>query len=84
MEAVCQLFDDSGLGHELDRGRLVFSLEIDDFLRRFGRSLHEFSQTDQTISCEALITHPDMAAMRAVAKAILIQMPQTDPPSKKG
>ena len=29
-EVQCRLFDDSGVGHDLDHGRLVFSPEIDD------------------------------------------------------
>ena len=73
-EAICRLFNDSGLEHELDRGRTVFGPEIDDFLVRFGKSLHDLDRLSYELSVDAFIAHPDMAAARAFATAILVQI----------
>jgi hypothetical protein len=73
-EAVCELFDDSGLGHELDRGRAVFGAEVDDFLRRFGTTLRDLGRLDRSLPPATLIAHPEMVAARAFAKAILVQI----------
>jgi hypothetical protein len=74
-EAVCQLFDDSGLGDELDKGREIFGHSIDDGLRQFVVMLRRLQHLERTISPASLIEHADMAAVRARARELLSQIP---------
>jgi hypothetical protein len=73
-EAICQLFDDTGLGHELERGRVIFSFEMDELLRQFEASLKAAGSLDRKLSRDEFISHPDMAAIRAISTAILVQI----------
>jgi hypothetical protein len=73
-EAVCQLFDDSGLGDELDKGREVFGHSIDDSLRQFDMMLSRLHDLERTISRESFIEHPEMAAVRSRASGLVRQL----------
>lgn len=67
-EAVCQLFDDSGLGDELDKSRTVFSAMIDARLRVLGDELVAF---DDNRAPSEIIEDPKMEKLRVLARELL-------------
>jgi hypothetical protein len=67
-EAVCGLYDDSGLGDALERGEEVFGSAIDADLRSLGNLL---SRIDGALDPSATIADPKMRAVREQAAAIL-------------
>ena len=73
-EAVCGLYDDSGLGRKLERGQSFFGREVDASLRRFSETLRDVERLRGQLGPEAFIEHPDMGAVRAFALAILSQI----------
>lgn len=69
-EAVCQLFDDTGLGEALEKptGSPVFSLAIDDRLRELDKMAAQF---DHFMDPEKQVEHPQLRRIRDLAAAIL-------------
>jgi len=66
-ECVSQLFDDSGLGVELDRGHLVFGEELDGRLRSLSVTLHKVNDLRPP---DDVIADPLLAEVRAVARLL--------------
>jgi len=60
-EAVCGLFDDSGLGDALDRDGTVFTDEIDGLFRELDVAIHK---VDASCPAERFIRSPEMARVR--------------------
>ena len=78
-EAICGLFDDTGLGDFLEKkGSVAFTEEIDERLRMLYRlavdASHLFRSTSMSIP--ARIEHPKMDEVRRVAASILVDMKQ--------
>jgi len=67
-ECVCRLFDDSGLGGELDRGHDVFTREIDQQLVDLRKLLRGIDHMGPPL---AVLRHPRLAAARTLAASIL-------------
>ena len=67
-ECVCRLFDDSGLVDELDRGREVYTQEIDQNLVDLRRLLR---RVDDTRAPEAILEDPVVTEARSLAVSIL-------------
>jgi hypothetical protein len=65
-ELVSQLFDDTGLGAALERGGSTFGVEVDSLLLRIQRLV---ASIDQAMPASALIEHPEMQQIRALAAA---------------
>lgn len=70
-EAVCQLFDDSGLDVELDKGSTVFSSHLDLKLKSLRSKL---SSIEKEMSPNEIINDPKMQAIRELSHEILSQM----------
>ncbi|HEX5442955.1 MAG TPA: hypothetical protein VFW87_03960, partial [Pirellulales bacterium] len=72
-EAVCQLFDDTGLGDALEKPDAppVFSASIDDRLRELSKAVGRF---DHEIEPQKQIDHPDMQTIRDLAARILAEI----------
>ena len=69
-EAVCQLYDDSGLGDALERGSgRVFSAEIDEALTALGAQLQWF--TDRTLHPEEILADKRFEDIRGSSGQIL-------------
>ncbi len=66
-ECVCRLFDDSGLGDELESGD-VYAPDIDQDLRSLKCNL---ARVDGTRTPEAILEDPRLAQARSAASAIL-------------
>jgi hypothetical protein len=67
-EAISKLFDDSGLGDVLDRGKPAFTPSVDMLLRRLS---DEVGGIDQFGVREELIADPKMQSIRELAARIL-------------
>jgi hypothetical protein len=65
-EAVCGLFDDSGLGDALDKGQSVYSVEVDTLLRRI-LNMTSALDPDQRVA----VFSPKMDIMRNLAASAL-------------
>lgn len=72
-EAVCQLFDDTGLGDALKKpGALpVFSAAIDDRLRELSKAVGRFDHEMEPLK---QIDHPNMQKIRELAASILAEI----------
>ena len=68
IEAREQLFSDSGLGDELDRGRSVFGEPGDGLLRTFDKQL---GKIESNRTPYAIIDDPRMAEIRTSARLLL-------------
>ena len=68
VECVEELYDDSGLVVDLDRGVVVFTPEIDERLRSLGKLLH---QIDTRRGASVLVEDPAMERVRQTAAQIL-------------
>lgn len=76
-EAICGLFDDTGLGHLLEKQEHpVFSTEIDESLRKLDRLVTDASRMFQSMSPASVIEHPKMQEIRCAAAKALAQMEQ--------
>ena len=67
-ECACRLFDDSGLVVELDRGREVYTQEIDQDLIELGRLLR---RVDGNRPPELVLDDPLVVQARSLATSIL-------------
>jgi hypothetical protein len=67
-EAICQLFDDTGLGDELEKNTTVFNREIDCKLRLL---LETLKSIDSSLSPNSLIEDPKMLDIRESATTII-------------
>lgn len=67
-EAVCGLYDDSGLGNELDKSHAVFSAVADAKLRVLGDKL---SAIDSNRAPLEIIKDPKMEEVRVLARELL-------------
>ncbi|HEV7928408.1 MAG TPA: hypothetical protein VGR14_23850 [Verrucomicrobiae bacterium] len=67
-EAICGLFDDSGLSIALDKGKMVFTEEIDDLLRGLG---HALGAVEESLPPARLIIDPKMVSVREQATRLL-------------
>jgi hypothetical protein len=66
-ECICRLFDDSGLGDALDRGR-VYTPEIDAGLRDLRQAL---SKIDRKCPVAMVLADPGLARARESAQMLL-------------
>ena len=73
-EAVCQLFDDTGLGDDLEKRVPVFSPEVDTALSHLGSLLGRIEA--RNITTTALIESIPMQEVRRIAAAILQSIEQ--------
>jgi hypothetical protein len=67
-ECVCRLFDDSGLGDELERDRVVYTPGIDGRLTLLRKAM---KRIDADRHPQALIDDPGMAEVRDLAAEVL-------------
>jgi hypothetical protein len=76
VEAVCGLFDDTGLAVDLDDARRpgVFSVEIDESLRQLRQLIAHTDISLDVMPTAAVIEHPGMREIRCMAAMILAQM----------
>jgi len=70
-EAVCQLFNDSGLCVELDKGHAVFSSSLSHKLRLLRSKL---SSVEEMRSPNEIIEDPKMQAIRELSEELLSQI----------
>jgi hypothetical protein len=64
-ECVCGLFDDSVLGHALDKEEIVFSEQIDTLLRQLEKALAE---VDETRWPAEIVADPQFVPIRDLAR----------------
>jgi hypothetical protein len=67
-EAVCQLFDDSGLGVELEKHDVIFSEDIDNKLRVLHTKLAEIDDSKAPFD---IINEPKMKNIRLLSMELL-------------
>ena len=67
-EAICGLFDDSGLDVAFDKGHTVFTREIDALLRELGNAVRA---VDEFRPPAELIADPQMDRVRGLAAKAL-------------
>ena len=68
-EAICGLFDDTGLGDAIDRGQDVFGGEADNLLWLIGRQAAQIDRRwppEQLLASEQLQRIRDLAAQASV------------------
>jgi hypothetical protein len=70
-ECVCRLFDDSGLGDELDRDRVVYTPGIDGRLTLLRKAM---KRIDSKRDPQAVVDDSRMAEVRNLAAEILTLM----------
>jgi hypothetical protein len=70
-ECVCTLFDDSGLGDELERGAVVYSSDLDQQLANLRRVL---ARVDGRRPPDAVLRDPSVARARSLAASILTDL----------
>ena len=75
-EDISQLFDDTGLGSDLDKGALVFTAEIDDQLRALDRALAKLSEIAGPV--EDILASEEMARTRSLAATTLFAIVRHD------
>jgi hypothetical protein len=75
-EAICGLFDDTGLARSLDGplAQCVFRVDIDFQLRKLAKLTSEFSDVESMMSPIEAIDHPQMQEIRAKAAMILSEL----------
>ena len=76
-EAICGLFNDSGLIIPLEKGECAFTEEIDRMLRRLGAMAHAL---DELQSPADLIRHSHMERIRKLSIRILSLVCSSPPP----
>ena len=74
VEAYCGLFDDTGLGDELERGPTWLGAAADEALRRLDAQL---SLVDNSLSPEQVIASVEMDRVRELA-AVALRLVQPD------
>ena len=67
-EAVCQLFDDSGLGDALDRNNRVYGDPVDHMLRQLDGILRQLPRNTHP---SIVIDDPKMEMVRNLASRVL-------------
>src|SRR3954470_7310832 len=67
-ECICRLFDDSGLGDELEDGAVVYAPDIDQHLTNLRRLLRT---VDGTQPPNAVLRDPGVVLARSLAASIL-------------
>jgi hypothetical protein len=67
-ECVCRLFDDSGLGRELESDHDVYSADVDERLRSLRAVL---SKVDHRQPVPVLLRNPGVVRARLIASSIL-------------
>jgi hypothetical protein len=76
-EAICGLFDDTGLGDRLEKQtHPVFSAEIDESLRELDRLVLRASSSFGSMPPAEVIEHQNMREIRSLAAQILAQIEQ--------
>ena len=76
-EAICGLFDDTGLNRQLEKGNsIIFTSEIDDSLRQLRKLTTEGADVFQYMPPLEVIEHQLMRQIRCVASKVLAQMDQ--------
>jgi hypothetical protein len=75
-EAICGLFDDTGLGDAIDRGQDVFGKEADNLLWLIGR---EAAQIDRRWSPEQLLSSEQLRRIRELAAQALTLVQASQP-----
>ncbi len=75
-EAICGLFDDSGLSSNLERGILsaVFSKNVYAKLNELGLLIDKVKYDFLSLEPDSLIEHPQMQIVRDLASSILAQI----------
>ena len=75
-EAICGLFDDTGLSIDLEHGKLpsVFSNEIYEGLRGLGKLVDRAARQFRSLPPTVIIEHPQMQEIRSVAANVLAKM----------
>jgi hypothetical protein len=73
-EAVCGLFDDSGLGKALDKPHNVFTNEIDALLRELRMAIRKIDGLRKPL---IVIADPEMDHVRRLAERILLLIDRT-------
>ena len=74
-EAVCHLFNDSGLGDALEKSGVSFSMETDSRLRLLRSML---SKIDSRRAPSDIIAEPRMQQVRVLAKALLGEIQRSE------
>jgi hypothetical protein len=76
-EAICGLFDDTGLGDLLEKqSPPVFTSEIDTILRELDQLSTQASHLFRTMPPASIVDHPKMCEVRCMAAKVLAQMEQ--------
>ena len=76
-EAICRLFDDTGLGRLLEKqSPQVLSSEIDESLRELDKLVIRASQLFHAMPPASMIEQPQMREIRCAAAKVLAQMEQ--------
>jgi len=77
-EAVCGLFNDTGLAVDLENARpsVVFSLEIDESLRQLRQVITRADRSFHAMPPAAVLERPEMREIRYIAAKILAKMDQ--------
>ena len=64
-EAVCQLFDDTSIGDQLDEGQeVVLSPKLDSILRELK---HLLNKIDYRMTAEEILNHPNWDKIRQLS-----------------
>ena len=67
-EAICRLFDDSGLARALEREEVVYGVPTDTVLRRLGKAVQAVDEFQDPVD---LIADPMMETVRELAAQAL-------------
>ena len=75
-EAICQLFDDTGLDGALENTEhpTGFREEVNVSLRKLSQLVGRAAQTFRSLPPTAVIEHPQMRVIRSTAASILSQI----------
>ena len=68
-EAVCLLFDDSGLARALERNEVVYGVRVDAVLRRLGKAVQAIDESQDPVD---LLADPMMETVRELAAQALL------------
>lgn len=76
VEAVCGLFDDSGLSAEMDREKkhILFSISVDKVLRQLDYVINHTSQEFDRLPPAVMIGHPKMQEIRQLSAIVLAKL----------
>jgi hypothetical protein len=70
-EAICQLFDDTGLSDLLEKDRPIFNPQLDDKFKALSRAI---DCIDRSLGPAEMVAHPKMREIRTLSAGLIREL----------